>query len=440
MSYLRDLLATNQSELVESRLLSSTAEFFKIVEEIDAYHFEGVQPLTQVSVIDRLQKTQLALNEEATRSIMERFGFKGINLDNIEDVFNPATSGLPTMKATRTHLIQKGMSEELVDKLARRYIQKIESSADVKIFSLMDLFNTAQPDNSAALSALIALPTLSSPSLHLSYQTWQEYTQSLVDSRVYSALRFATKQPFPVQSMFATHNPVRPHMRNFGGSTRGFSTSNAKDRAQLNQDFLEKNQQQQQQDGGKSKSKFFEFIQKVDALDQKPDTPAATVAAKESEDYDISELDISFEKVRSTEAKTGAAETATSQEDAKAGEQGEAKSKLTEEQLRLRAEREQLVHEAKKKYSYSFFKNFAFSGPDQMELSQRSLEEYIMNLESVQDVQALIISLVNSSYELNSLIPNVEMLFYRMFCSPLATKEDRAGKDHENILYGNIFA
>jgi hypothetical protein len=100
-----------------------------------------------------------------------------------------------------------------------------------------------------------------------------------------------------------------------------------------------------------------------------------------------------------------------------------------------------MVHDAKRKYNFSFFKNFAFSGPDQMELSQKSLEEYIMNLESVQDVQALIISLVNSSYELNGLIPNVEMLFYRMFCSPLTTKADRAGgKDRENVLYGNIFS
>ena len=44
--YLKDLLATNQSELIESRLLSSTAEFFKIVEEIDSKQYEGLQLLT----------------------------------------------------------------------------------------------------------------------------------------------------------------------------------------------------------------------------------------------------------------------------------------------------------------------------------------------------------------------------------------------------------
>ena len=113
---------------------------------------------------------------------------------------------------------------------------------------------------------------------------------------------------------------------------------------------------------------------------------------------------------------------------------------LSEEQKKLRHDREQQVHEAKRKYNYNFFKNFAFTGADQMDLSQRSLEEYIMNLENVADVQALIIALVNSAYELNALIPNVEMLFYRMFCSPLSTKEDRVGKDRENVLYGNIFA
>jgi hypothetical protein len=104
----------------------------------------------------------------------------------------------------------------------------------------------------------------------------------------------------------------------------------------------------------------------------------------------------------------------------------------------LRHEREQLVIEAKRKYNVNFFKNFAFSGADQMEMTQRSLEEYILNLESEQDIQSLVIALINSAYELNSLIPNVELLFYRMFSSPLTTKAERAGG--EDVLLGNIFA
>ena len=94
--------------------------------------------------------------------------------------------------------------------------------------------------------------------------------------------------------------------------------------------------------------------------------------------------------------------------------------------------------EAKRKYNVNFFKNFAFSGADQMEMTQRSLEEYILNLESEQDIQSLVIALINSAYELNSLIPNVELLFYRMFSSPLTTKAERAGGN--DVLLGNIFA
>ena len=99
-----------------------------------------------------------------------------------------------------------------------------------------------------------------------------------------------------------------------------------------------------------------------------------------------------------------------------------------------------MVQEAKKKFPQSFFKNFAFTGPDQLALSQKSLEEYILNVENPKDVQLLIISMVNSAYDVNALIPNMEMVFYRMFCSPLTTKEDRKGKDKDNVLHGNIFA
>lgn len=48
--------------------------------------------------------------------------------------------------------------------------------------------------------------------------------------------------------------------------------------------------------------------------------------------------------------------------------------------------------------------------------------------------------MVNSAYELNSLIPNIELLFYKIFCSPITTKEERKDKDNDYPLFGNIFA
>ncbi len=64
-----------------------------------------------------------------------------------------------------------------------------------------------------------------------------------------------------------------------------------------------------------------------------------------------------------------------------------------------------------------------------------------MNLENPKDIQHLIISMVSQAYELNSLIPNIELVFYRIFCSPISTKDERKnGGDRENVLHGNIFA
>lgn len=52
----------------------------------------------------------------------------------------------------------------------------------------------------------------------------------------------------------------------------------------------------------------------------------------------------------------------------------------------------------------------------------------------------LIASMINQAYELNSLIPNIEMLFYKMFCSPLLTKDKRKNTESKDVLIGNIFA
>jgi hypothetical protein len=180
----------------------------------------------------------------------------------------------------------------------------VEASADVKIFSLMDLFDS----KSEALSALISLPSLSHSGLHLSYQTWSEYMQGLIDGRVKSAVSFATQQKFPVTSMFSRHNPVRPQMRAFG-SRRGFSTMNTATN-EATPDATA-----QPKDGAKPKGKFFEFIQKIDQLDRKVDTPAATATSSAANDYDLADIEISFDKVsRLTETKAGAEGTAADTE------------------------------------------------------------------------------------------------------------------------------
>lgn len=48
------------------------------------------------------------------------------------------------------------------------------------------------------------------------------------------------------------------------------------------------------------------------------------------------------------------------------------------------------------------------------------------------------LAIINSAYQLNDMIPNIELMFYRIFTSPIMTKEIRQG--NEDLMEGNIFA
>lgn len=47
--------------------------------------------------------------------------------------------------------------------------------------------------------------------------------------------------------------------------------------------------------------------------------------------------------------------------------------------------------------------------------------------------------MLNSAYELNKLIPNIEMVFFKMFISPITTMQERKRKDGDDLLAGNLF-
>jgi uncharacterized protein YeeX (DUF496 family) len=107
------------------------------------------------------------------------------------------------------------------------------------------------------------------------------------------------------------------------------------------------------------------------------------------------------------------------------------------EQQQKRNEHDDLVARSKSKFDRSFFKKFTYTGKNAQQMTQKALEQHIMAMNDVEEVRMLCLSMINSAYELNDQIPNIEMLFYRMFFSPLTTKEQR--KDAEDLLEGNIF-
>lgn len=77
------------------------------------------------------------------------------------------------------------------------------------------------------------------------------------------------------------------------GGVRGFSTDNVSQKEKIiySEEYLQR--QETAKTAKPSGGKFFDFIQKIDKLD-------ATPATSTKSDYDLSELDITFDKVSRT--------------------------------------------------------------------------------------------------------------------------------------------
>ena len=97
------------------------------------------------------------------------------------------------------------------------------------------------------------------------------------------------------------------------------------------------------------------------------------------------------------------------------------------------------IAKAQKKFNRRFFEKLAVtSSANARELTQLALEEKFESLSS-EDKELFVLSMLNSTYELNDSIPNIELVFFKMFTSPLSTREARKKNDQDDLLAGNIF-
>mmetsp|Transcript_14497 Transcript_14497/g.18293 ORF Transcript_14497/g.18293 Transcript_14497/m.18293 type:complete len:98 (+) Transcript_14497:1439-1732(+) len=71
-------------------------------------------------------------------------------------------------------------------------------------------------------------------------------------------------------------------------------------------------------------------------------------------------------------------------------------------------------------------------------LVQRDLEAAFAEL-NAEDKELFVLSLVNSAYDVNHIIPNIELVFFKMFVSPISTKAERKDFDGQDLLAGNLF-
>jgi len=103
----------------------------------------------------------------------------------------------------------------------------------------------------------------------------------------------------------------------------------------------------------------------------------------------------------------------------------------------LKESHEEKEHsKALKKFHIDFFAQFNTGNPL---TSRLAFEEAVQGM-TAEDASLMAKSLVHQPYELNKVIPNIEMFFYKSFCSPQLTKNERKGRDRQEPLYGNVFA
>jgi hypothetical protein len=82
---IREQLVLAQSDpTLQAQLFRSSKEFMNLVEELDKNEHVQDLSMTHVSTFQKLNKTQLSLNEQTSRFIVERYGVHGVSLDNLE--------------------------------------------------------------------------------------------------------------------------------------------------------------------------------------------------------------------------------------------------------------------------------------------------------------------------------------------------------------------
>ena len=63
-----------------------------------------------------------------------------VNLNNIEELFNPLVSGFTSLDKARQHYIEKGMSARTADSIMHRYVALSEEKGN--IYSIMDFYDS----------------------------------------------------------------------------------------------------------------------------------------------------------------------------------------------------------------------------------------------------------------------------------------------------------
>jgi hypothetical protein len=88
-------------------------------------HPEILDYLPQTSghpTFTRLEKTMFSVDELVQKIFRDRFAIDNVGFSNVHEVFNPLNSGIGSMRKMKEHLLDRGMSQGLVESLEKRYL------------------------------------------------------------------------------------------------------------------------------------------------------------------------------------------------------------------------------------------------------------------------------------------------------------------------------
>lgn len=157
IEHLRD----SQDPAVQTAIYSKIQEFEQFVVQLDLGNKSGLlqdAELASTPLVNMAMNSLNAIRQYSAKVIYDRYAVSGVNITNLEELYNPMFTGIFDMLDNRQNLIKHGMTAQFADQLAKRYIDKFTPhevlGENGHICSIMDLFNT-KASGSKALTQLL---------------------------------------------------------------------------------------------------------------------------------------------------------------------------------------------------------------------------------------------------------------------------------------------
>ncbi|CAI2365840.1 unnamed protein product [Moneuplotes crassus] len=391
-----------------SKLMSSHTELESLLASIN----EETEHITDDGTFDRILKVGGIYDEVVRNYVQTTFDIHDVGIHNMYEIYNPLKNGkFHDLLTVRDQLVKDGLSLEEADRLAQEYIIRAyeDSKGPYKFYNLIE---SHLEESQEAISEFHSTKTLRD--LKFNVTSLEEFEFSLQDRRRKAGhlrsylmaggdLNEYNKVSNSVFQNKLANEPVRLKRNAFSN----FSTRN----------FCTKQEPEQKKAGGFTQ--YLKKLIKIDSEKEKEDQKKLEDIAKN----DPTNIKIEFQKIKSsilmdkTESEAAEPLDFAKQEVAQTPEQ-------------------RLIEEATKRFPLEFFKEFSLADE---KLMQTHLEEYIRDMENLDDIPLFVISFLANALELNNWIENTHILFYKIFCTPKINKEERKESEKENLLSGNLF-